>query len=144
MSCIKIYTRLPHKQEGNYYGVCMFATHSTLTEEEIEWFNIDDSVGFISFDVVHEELDCYNLRNRKVMSNPRCYISWIEVKTRWRNMGIGLKLLDNAILYSAKNWNVKHVYLEDISDNVNTCDNIYIKYGFKYSGPLFPMMNLYL
>lgn len=76
-----------------------------------------------------------------IIKNNICTITSFIIKEEYRNNGYGTFLLKKIIRYCLKN-NIKKIELDDMSDNFNKENNIYIKNGFRYIENGFPEMIL--
>ena len=78
-----------------------------------------------------------------IIDKNTCIIVSMIIKEEWRGQGYGTLLLKNIIEY-CKECNINKIELDDMSDNFNKKNNIYVKNGFKYIQKGYPEMVLYL
>jgi len=65
--------------------------------------------------------------------NDKCIVLSIHTNVNYRNKGYATKLLNEIKNYLIKNnSNINKITLDDCTDNFNTKDNLYLKFGFKY------------
>ena len=87
-----------------------------------------------------------NIANAVIyIKNDICTILSIHTNIIYRNKGYATKLLNEIKNYLIKNnFNVNKIILDDCTDNFNTKNNLYLKFGFKYITNGEPEMEIYL
>lgn len=78
-----------------------------------------------------------------VIEDDICTLLSINICKKYRNNGYGTFLLETLIEYCKDN-NVIKIELDDMTDNFNCQNNIYVKIGFEYINVGFPEMELIL
>jgi GNAT superfamily N-acetyltransferase len=70
-----------------------------------------------------------------------CNLNTLNIEKEYQNKGYGSILLNYLIKYCKEN-NINYITVDDMSDNFNKKNNIYVKFGFTYIVKGFPEMIL--
>jgi ribosomal protein S18 acetylase RimI-like enzyme len=76
-----------------------------------------------------------------IINNNNCNLISLIIKEGYREYGFGTLLL-KIFIRICKNKKIKKIELDDMTDNFNKKNNIYLKNGFRYIKKGFPEMIL--
>jgi GNAT superfamily N-acetyltransferase len=88
-----------------------------------------NNIGHVTIGISYDFIK--TLRSSTKYINYECTIVSLFIEKEYRNKGYGTQLLNYVKQYCI-NKGLKRIKLDDMTDNFNMKNNIYLKFGFKY------------